>query len=189
MTATTYIPKGKFSAGDLGNAAAVRSYPEGDKTELPLGSVIGKCTGIMFRFNPNNPEQPSVALEGYFEGIPSEEGASVIRSTTFFPPTTVAKMVQAYVLKGEAIPTGARGLKRGQSVSVDIGEAIPIAMEVRVRKTATAIGYEFITEMVGGGKMESEDLLADVRALLPKTARKALPAPTSNSVASKKKRR
>src|ERR1051325_1568136 len=167
MVATTrYEPRGKFSAGDLGDASQVRKLDDGDKTEMPLGSVIGKVTGIAFKFNPNNPEQPSISLEGYFEGIPNDPNRSTIRSTTFFPPTNVAKMVQNFVLKGEPIPANARGLKRGQSVPVDIGEAIPLALEVRVRKTGTAIGYEFVTDVADGGHMEKVDLLADVRGLL-----------------------
>lgn len=193
MTATRYEPRNKFSAGDLGDATEVRKLEKGDKTVLPLGTVLGKVTGITFKFNPNNPETPSIALEGFFEGTSADPSRSVIRSTTFFPPGNVAKMVQTFILKGEPIPSQARSLKRGESVPVGIdGEAIPIAMEISVRKTDTAIGYEFVTDVADNGEMNKVDLLADVRGLLPGFGGVlALPAPdgATGSVATRKKRR
>lgn len=191
VEATRYEPRTKFSAGDLGDASEVRKLEAGDKTVVTLGQVLGKVTGIVFKHNPNNPEQPAIALEGFFEGISSDPARAVIRSTTFFPPGNVAKMIQSFILKGEPIPSQARSLKRGQSVPVGIeGEAIPLAMEIGVRRTDTAIGYEFVTEVADNGAMNKVDLLADVRGMLPGGgAQRALPAPKADTSAGARKKR
>lgn len=176
--AVPWEPRNKFTSNELGDLSAVRKLPDGDKTIIPLGSVIGKVTGISYKFNPNNPEEPSIALNGMFEGIPADPKRAVIRSPRWFPPNAICKMIASAITKNQPMPKAARGLKRGQSVDIQGAGTIPIAVEIGVRKTGTAIGYEYVTAVHGNENADVADALADVRGLLPEgPTLLALPAP------------
>lgn len=182
----SWEPRNKFSAGDLGDAKQVHKLEDGDKTVMLLGTVYGKVTGMSYKFNPNNPEDPSIALNGIFEAVPADTSRSIIRAPRFFPPNAVAKLV-AQAIVGDKSPDGISGLQRGKSVDIAAeGGMIPLGVQIGVRKTGTAIGYEYVCE-IAGDKLVKEDILADVRGqlqfdqrsrpALPPAGQKALAAP------------
>lgn len=172
--------KSKIGPGDLGDVTAAQRLPDGSKEILFLGTIIGKIDGMTYRANPNG-DAPSVGFTGVFEGESSDPAIGTIQSSTLFLPGSLSAMIEKTLL-GDKPPAVTVAPKRGAKVDVPV-EQLPIAIEVCVKKSGNALGYEY--DIRFHSEQKKLNVLDDLRKLIPAgltnrvaaTSPKALAAP------------
>lgn len=136
--------------------AIAASIPEGDKEVRVVGYIFGEARGVSYRNNPNSTDgEMSAALTGAFEGVPSyeeypgmppelasEKRATLGSGVCFLPQQLQAVVVSKIDVNGEGRPRETP--KRGQRVDV-LGVTVPISVEIGIRKSASPVGYEWVT--------------------------------------------
>lgn len=149
--------------------------PDGDKEVYVIGYVFGEARGVSFRNNPNSTDGTAAeALTGVFEGTPAyadmpwmEENdkckhrARLASAVCFLPPSAQSAVVKA-VLGDHEKPTD---VKRGKRVD-QLGVAVPISVEVGIRKNSGegGVGYEWVVR--GLAKVTAESPIERMRKQL-----------------------
>src|SRR6185312_7653860 len=106
------------------------SIPKGDRTVRVIGTVLGRASGISYRNNPNDPDVPTLAVTGQFEATPVDERAPIMVAPAIFLPTVFCRMLEAELIKGEALTQRPKKPPaKGKSVNVEGVASIPLALE------------------------------------------------------------
>jgi hypothetical protein len=184
--------KNAIQMGHFANLAATAAIiGDGDRTVHAIGYITGKARGVSFRSNPNGGE-PTLALNGIFEGVSTEAGHAVMVAPTVFLPMAFTKSIAAVLMGEKKWPDKAP--PKGKWIDVDGTGEVELVLEIGIRKNSGAgVGYEFaVTQMNGGA--EKSDALSELREFLPKeiaqhAAPKALPAPAKSAGKGKSKKK
>ena len=153
----------QLSPGDfLGKQKAeIAARQVGDA--IQLGTVLGEARGLSYRNNPQDESKPAVALVGPFKFIPvSPERPELWAMRCFLPSTIHSTIIGS--LQGDNMPPIDKSPKRGQAIDVMLGAVVPIVLAIGVRKTDTAIGYEYITTTNDNVPLELKDPLQALSA-------------------------
>jgi len=176
----------RFNPGDLdpGEIKRVKALPDSDHDEHMLGVIYGYIHGVSYGFNPNDPSQASMALIGFFEGVPVNVNRPAIQAPKCFLPSTVQQMLQSAIEAANDLKPPEAMPARGKPVNHRIDQRIPIKFEIGVRHSAGSVGFEYITNSLIK-TVETENMLAEFRGDLklpePVRAGRALPAPKKAS--------
>lgn len=134
---------GKLNVADAGDIKrALASIPEGDtKTTVVLGTVLGTVSGVSWRSNKFDPTEPSIGLLGKFETVPAHlDDARSVAPVLFLPKAMLAAVfaqLGAENTKPDKVPAP------GRAVDVQLDNTYRVSFEVGVRRSDTAIGYEY----------------------------------------------
>ena len=155
--------KAQMGAGDLGNIREIKDKLE-DKQEYWLGTIFGRARGLSYRANPQDPNTPSIALTGIFEGLPHDPDRALVRATRLFLPASVQGILVAAV-RGDKKDAINKAPARGKAVEM-AGNEIEVVVEVGIRRnTKTEIGFEYITAYKP--RANEIDPLSEMRKSLP----------------------
>lgn len=122
--------------------------------EILYCSVLGKATGIVPRQDPKDPDKKYFGLKGNFEVISGQPGQEAVGGAILFAPDAIHNLV-------------ADQLERGATTVSFVFEAYLV-----VGGTA---GFTWKYKFADDGAPEEDDVLSDLRAILP--SNKLLPAP------------
>lgn len=181
-----------LSAASIGNAKAARDLQPGDNQIITLGVIMGIARSLSQRANPHDPNKPTVALVGTFEGIPADSDRPKLIATRCFLPGTVHDNIVEILLSGRKLAAKAPPKDKPIDMPPVDGLQVPVMIEIGVQRAETAVGYKFVATILREPD-DKIDPLRELRADLPKltkavsAAQAALPAPAAT--ASKKKRR
>lgn len=161
--AATLGPK---DAGDI--TKALGSIAEGDtKTTAYLGVIYGKASGVSYRSNKFNPEQPAIALTGVFEAVPYDADGDTVQGGSLFLSGAVQDMLIKAMAVSTDSPTG-KAIKLGQKIDVDAGKELIVKVEIGVKRNdGEGVGYTFVINHAG--QPEKIDALEDLRGEIGKT--------------------
>lgn len=180
----------------LGNAKLV-ILAATDGAELLLGTVLGEVRGLSYRHNPQDETKPSIALVGPFKFVPADPARDEIWSMRAFIPGAIHDSIVSSLETGgiEARPYKKSPARKEPAIDVALGGVLRLVLEIGVRKTSTAIGYEYVTRTSDRVPLEMNDPLASLSAAAgiktlaapPKVAQLAGPEAAAAQAAGKPK--
>lgn len=177
---------------DVGNVRKIaQDIPEGDSSVVDVATILGRVNSIGFHDNPNG-ATPSKSLGGVFEVTPMDPARAVIFGERIFLPPALCEQIASRILAGKEklIPTAKP--EKGKVITVAGAMEIPITVIVSIRKSNSAVGYEWAVSSVQDDKdaMAAVDPFAGQRSLLTGRAatatQAALPAPEKTKARKRK---
>lgn len=186
--------KNAIQMGHLGNLAAIAAaIPDGNREAVTVGYIVGKASGLSYRANPNDPNQPSVGLMGIFEATPCDNAAPILVGKVIFLPKGAMDVLVPLFASIDQKDVPKKAPPKGKAIDLAATEVIPLQLEIGIRKnTGAGVGYEFAVSMPD--TFRGEDMLADLRKdfipaslAAPKTATPQLAAPARKGAKKKTK--
>lgn len=119
-------------------------------------TVYGKATGLVKRTDPKDPDKFYYGLRGTFEVLPAKEGAEVVGGANLFAPDAIHNMIADQIEKG--------------------AKTVSFLFEAYVVAGGQA-GFTWEYKFADNGTPEEDDVLSDLRSLIPGRIAPKLEAP------------
>lgn len=145
--------------------AVVLSKPDGE--EIILGTVLGEVRELSYRHNPQDETKPSIALVGPFKFFPADANRDEIWAMRCFIPGAFHDAIVESLEGPDGVarrPYKKSPGRKEQAINVVLGGVLKVVLEIGVRRTSTAIGYEYITRTSDKVPLQMNDPLAALSA-------------------------